>query len=93
MRQAITTDFSESLPYTGRLMFRGELGPCQVASVKPQLWVTRPGSYSLGGWSLETEISVQLSGGSGQRTRKRKYLQRPLPSDNVCIVVYDSPTI
>jgi len=81
-----------SLPtmYTGRPIFRGELGPCQVASVKPHLWVTRPGTYSLGGWSLETNISLQFS---GQRTRKRNYLQSPSPSDNACIVVYDSRTI
>jgi hypothetical protein len=64
--------------YTGRPIFRGELGPCQSASVKPRLWVTRPGTYSLGEWSLETEISLQLSDGPGQRTRKRKYLQKAI---------------
>lgn len=85
---------SGSLPmmYTGRLLFRGELAPCQAVSIKPSLWVTRPGTYNLESWSLETEISLQHSDGSSLRTRKKKYLQGPSATYNACIVVYDSRT-
>lgn len=91
----VTNGFnSTSLPviYSGRRIFRGELAPCQVVNVKPHLWVTRPGTYSLCGWSLDTEISIPLSDGSGQRTQKRNYTQRPFSIDDAGIVVYDSRT-
>lgn len=72
-------------------MARGELAPCQVVIIKPRLWVTRPGTYKLDGWTLQTEIVLQLSDKSDKNVR-RSYLQRPLPTDDACIMVYDSRT-
>ncbi|KAF8078759.1 ER-golgi trafficking TRAPP I complex 85 kDa subunit-domain-containing protein [Lyophyllum atratum] len=43
-------------PYTGRLTFRGTLDPLQTTTIQPDLWITRPGTYGLSGWSLETEV-------------------------------------
>ncbi|KAG5652297.1 hypothetical protein H0H81_005519 [Sphagnurus paluster] len=43
-------------PYTGRLAFRGTIDASKTTTIEPELWITRPGTYGLVGWSLETEV-------------------------------------
>jgi len=92
LRSGARPDGSAPLIYSGRPMAHGELGPCQVVIVKPRLWVTRAGTYNLRGWTLQTEIVLHVSDGSDKKARRRSYLQRPLPTDDTCIMVYDSRT-
>ncbi|CAK5264890.1 unnamed protein product [Mycena citricolor] len=42
--------------YSGRVTFRGTLGPLEATTLTPRMWIDRPGSYSLDGWELDTEI-------------------------------------
>ncbi|KDQ30937.1 hypothetical protein PLEOSDRAFT_1027421, partial [Pleurotus ostreatus PC15] len=43
-------------PYYGRMTFRGTLQPTEQRSVQARVCISRPGTYSLGGWHLETEV-------------------------------------
>ncbi|KAF8973873.1 ER-golgi trafficking TRAPP I complex 85 kDa subunit-domain-containing protein [Flammula alnicola] len=77
-------------PYLGRLTFRGTIPPSETTTIHPKLWVTRPGAYDLGGWTLETEVSIP-SRGTGQSVRKRRYLQEPPAGEEAaCVIVCDS---
>ncbi|KAH8120206.1 ER-golgi trafficking TRAPP I complex 85 kDa subunit-domain-containing protein [Phellopilus nigrolimitatus] len=42
--------------FSGRLARRERLAPSQSVSLSVKVWVTQPGSYSLGGWRVETEV-------------------------------------
>ncbi|KDR85341.1 hypothetical protein GALMADRAFT_234163 [Galerina marginata CBS 339.88] len=76
-------------PYLGRITFRGTISPSETTAIHPKLWVTRPGAYGLGGWTLETEICSP----TGQAIKSRRYLQGPsLSEEGACIVVCDSRT-
>lgn len=75
-------------PYSGRLTFRGTLEPMQSLSLHPKVWITRPGTYSLAGWRLETEVG-ELTDGTAWRTRQR-YVQGPPTGDSSCISVSDA---
>ncbi|KAG7099059.1 hypothetical protein E1B28_000934 [Marasmius oreades] len=59
-------------PYTGRTTYRGIIKPYQDTSVEVKLWISRPGSYVLGGWRLETEVLED----EGAHVRHR-YVQEP----------------
>jgi len=76
--------------YTGRLTFRGKIAPLQVVTVRSNMWVSKPGTYSLGGWTLETEIPIEQAEGSKQSTRNRIYLQESSPEDKICVVICES---
>ncbi|TRM66415.1 ER-golgi trafficking TRAPP I complex 85 kDa subunit-domain-containing protein [Schizophyllum amplum] len=79
-------------PYTGRLTFRGRLEPCQRTNVTPSLWITRPGTYSLGHWRAETEVFEQendVPSTDGVPAVRHRYLQTPAPEDDVCFTVSD----
>ncbi|RDB28485.1 Transport protein particle subunit trs85-1 [Hypsizygus marmoreus] len=76
-------------PYTGRLTFRGGLHASQSTTIRANLWITRPGTYGLRGWSLETEvleISPSADGVHGVRVRHR-YRQGPSSDDRSYLVV------
>ncbi|KAF9462100.1 ER-golgi trafficking TRAPP I complex 85 kDa subunit-domain-containing protein [Collybia nuda] len=70
--------------HVGPLSFRGTLEPLQVYTVHPQLWITIPGTYGLGGWSLETEV---LEGPPGRAVRHRYRQEVPLVKDGSCLIV------
>ncbi|GLB36017.1 putative ER-Golgi trafficking TRAPP I complex 85 kDa subunit [Lyophyllum shimeji] len=77
-------------PYTGRLTFRGILGPAQTTIVRPELWITRPGTYGLGGWSLETYVLERSSLANGVEARVRRRYQQESPlEDRSSLVVCD----
>ncbi|KAF8167761.1 ER-golgi trafficking TRAPP I complex 85 kDa subunit-domain-containing protein [Crassisporium funariophilum] len=78
------------LPYLGRLTFRGVIPPSQSATLHPKLWITRPGAYGLGGWTLETEIDTSTSDDPIRSSRKRRYLQEPPLVEGACLIVCDS---
>ena len=78
------------LPYHGRLTFRGIIPPLQSVVVQPKVWFTRAGSYELGGWTLETEINTVDVVDPTKSTRKRRYLQKPQLSENMCLIVCDA---
>ncbi|KAJ7071158.1 ER-golgi trafficking TRAPP I complex 85 kDa subunit-domain-containing protein [Mycena amicta] len=42
--------------YTGRVTYRGSLGPLECVEITPRIWVACPGTYALSGWRLETEV-------------------------------------
>ncbi|KNZ75648.1 hypothetical protein J132_02422 [Termitomyces sp. J132] len=75
-------------PYIGRLTFRGLLGPSDSAVIQPGLWITRPGTYGFGRWSLETEVleSSETAGENCDRVRHR-YTQESLPEDGSSFTV------
>lgn len=75
-----------SPPYLGRLTFRGTISPSELVTVQPHLWITRPGSYSLSGWSLETEISIPSRNGDSNGRTKR-YLQKPSAENIISVLV------
>ena len=76
-------------PYSGRLTFRGRLEPCQSTTITPSLWITRPGTYSLGNWKAETEVYEQEETAGGTPAVRHRYLQTPAPGDDVYISVSD----
>ncbi|KAG2075048.1 hypothetical protein BDR04DRAFT_1006461 [Suillus decipiens] len=75
-------------PYCGRTTFRGLLGPSQTTSVLAQLCATRPGTYALSGWQLETEVGEPNTEGGSWQVRHR-YEQRATTDDSSSIVVSD----
>ncbi|KAH9950452.1 ER-golgi trafficking TRAPP I complex 85 kDa subunit-domain-containing protein [Amylocystis lapponica] len=83
--------------YTGRLMHRRVLSPAELATIPVKLWVTRPGSYVIDGWTLEievgerpiVEIDSQVPDG-GWKSRQLRYVQSPQPGDRCCITVVDN---
>lgn len=93
MKPKFPSDDMLSPPYIGQLTFRGEIAPLQVVTVHPKLWVSRPGTYSLGGWSLETKISTEQANSSTQNSRIRRYLQEHSPEDKACVVICESRTV
>ncbi|KAH9486608.1 hypothetical protein JR316_0000673 [Psilocybe cubensis] len=75
-------------PYSGRMTFRGTIAPSEIVTIYPKLWVTKPGAYSLNGWSLETEIN---GSDPNSNTRKRAYLLEPSKKDEEqCVIISDS---
>ncbi|KAF8898889.1 ER-golgi trafficking TRAPP I complex 85 kDa subunit-domain-containing protein [Infundibulicybe gibba] len=76
-------------PFFGRMTFRGTLDPCQITTVLPKLWITRPGSYGLSGWRLETEVCDPASSQMGKSPIRQRYLQEPKPRARACITVCD----
>jgi len=86
------TDIHSSLDllppqYSGRLTFRGTLKPMQILSLNPTVWITRPGTYALVGWLLETEVGETFDT-SGWQTRLR-YVQGPPVGDRASVTVID----
>ncbi|OJA16247.1 hypothetical protein AZE42_00079 [Rhizopogon vesiculosus] len=74
--------------YCGRMAFRGLLQPLQSTSVQAQMCVTRPGTYALSGWRLETEVGEpDMEDGSWQV--RHRYEQRAPADDKSSIVVSD----
>jgi hypothetical protein len=79
----LATDASRHLlhpHFAGRRTFRGTLPPCGLAELRPRLWADRPGAYSLGGWTLESEVL-------GTPLR---YVQRAPAHGRACMVVADA---
>ncbi|KAG2369466.1 ER-golgi trafficking TRAPP I complex 85 kDa subunit-domain-containing protein [Suillus spraguei] len=75
-------------PYCGRTTFRGLLGPLRTTSVVAQLFATRPGTYALSGWRLETEVGEpNMEGGSWQV--RHRYEQRATTDESSSVVVSD----
>ncbi|KAA1467917.1 hypothetical protein DENSPDRAFT_856966 [Dentipellis sp. KUC8613] len=75
--------------YAGRLTYRGVLRPQQHATVQPTLHASRPDTYALGGWRLETDVyDPSPPSGPGSRTRRR-YVQGPASEDQSCVTVVD----
>lgn len=75
-------------PYCGRMTFRGLLAPLQTTSVLAQLCATRPGTYVLSGWRLETEVGEPDTEGGLWQVRHH-YEQRAVTDDSSSIVVSD----
>ncbi|KAK1228620.1 hypothetical protein PQX77_008273 [Marasmius sp. AFHP31] len=73
-------------PYMGRMSHRGVLAPLQNTSIEARLWITRPGSYALGGWRLETEV---LEDGEPLVVRHR-YIQEPSPEQDLTRIIVSS---
>ncbi|CAL1695522.1 unnamed protein product [Somion occarium] len=46
--------------YTGKLTHRGGLSPSQAHTLQIKLLASRPGSYALDGWRIETEVGELL---------------------------------
>jgi trafficking protein particle complex subunit 8 len=79
--------------YAGRLSFRGTLRPLEGVTLQPMVWISRPGTYALGGWVLETEVGEvpsvpQDDSGASWRSRHR-YLQRSPLGDIPCVIICD----
>lgn len=89
-------------PYSVKLNFRGTIPPSGSVTLHPKLWFTRPGTYSLDGWRLDTEVYEQTedglhvtpphpSSGAARQVRHRYTYERPI-SERTCIVVQDAST-
>ncbi|TFK36848.1 ER-golgi trafficking TRAPP I complex 85 kDa subunit-domain-containing protein [Crucibulum laeve] len=79
---------SISPPYSGRLTFRGSIPPSESIAIESKLWITRPGTYTLGEWLLETEVEDD-SRIASVPPKRRRYLQESRPTDNASIIVCD----
>ncbi|KAF9455059.1 hypothetical protein P691DRAFT_800071 [Macrolepiota fuliginosa MF-IS2] len=83
-------------PHATKLSFRGLIPSSGSVTLHPKLWITRPGTYSLDGWKLDTEVlensdnpeptSVSQSARSSRKIRHRYTLERPV-SNRTCLVV------
>lgn len=70
------------------MTFRGVLEPLRSTSVHAQMCVTRPGTYALSGWRLETEVGEPgMKDGSWQV--RHRYEQTAPADDKSSIVVSD----
>lgn len=77
-----------SPPFIGQLTFRGILEPSANKTLRPILWITRPGAYSLGKWYLETEVLETSSTSDEKEGRIRfRYRQEQMLEDSPCLVV------
>ncbi|TBU62053.1 ER-golgi trafficking TRAPP I complex 85 kDa subunit-domain-containing protein [Dichomitus squalens] len=89
-------------PYAGRLIHRHVLGPSQSATVYAKLWATRPGSFVLNSWTVETEVGEPSSSSSsseaapsasqstgGWKSRHLRYVQSPRAGDRPFVTVVD----
>ncbi|KAI0932025.1 hypothetical protein AcV5_004630 [Taiwanofungus camphoratus] len=95
---------SELLPphYVGRLTHRSILGPTETVTFRVELLSTRPGSYAIDGWTLNTEVGeampVESTGrtsavasktAAGWQSAGLCYVQGPSAADRHCITVLD----
>ncbi|KAK4054931.1 hypothetical protein OIV83_000855 [Microbotryomycetes sp. JL201] len=59
------SDLTAKLPldvaFAGSILHRGEVQPCTTETVTTQLWVSREGSYNIGGWKLTAQRSPDLT--------------------------------
>jgi hypothetical protein len=46
-------------PWTGVLTRRGTLSPLQTLDLETAMWVTQPGPFDAGRWSLATPVSIR----------------------------------
>ncbi|GBE78241.1 hypothetical protein SCP_0111240 [Sparassis crispa] len=77
--------------YAGRLTYRSTLAPSASHIFQVKLWVTRPGSYALDGWTVETDVGERANAGTSTgvwRTRHR-YVQGPLADYRHSVTVVD----
>jgi hypothetical protein len=75
-------------PYFGRLTFRDSIPPCQTVTIRPKVWISQPGTYSLNGWILETEVSWPVS----NQARQQRYRQEPPSREGSYLIIHDSRT-
>ncbi|KAL4266576.1 ER-golgi trafficking TRAPP I complex 85 kDa subunit-domain-containing protein [Pleurotus pulmonarius] len=76
-------------PYYGRMTFRGTLQPTEQCSVQARVRVSRPGTYSLGGWRLETEV-LELDNSDTPPRVRHQYLQECPATYGPCMTVSDT---
>ncbi|KIY70143.1 hypothetical protein CYLTODRAFT_392434 [Cylindrobasidium torrendii FP15055 ss-10] len=74
-----------ALRYTGRLAFRGRLKPCERVELRPQAWVTRPGSFGAGPWMLE--VNVLDKGDANEELVRQRFTQTGDGEDTVLNVL------
>lgn len=72
--------------YIGRLTHRAEIQPRSAATVHTKVWVTRPGSFRLSDWTVETQVDTS------ERTsiRHLRYIQVPPVEHLACFSVIDT---
>lgn len=58
--------------FMGLLTRRGTISPLNSAQVPVKLWVPRPGTYDVTGWTLEVEVDGELPQTSRKPTRNRR---------------------
>jgi len=87
-------------PYSLMLNFRGTIPPSGSVTINPKLWITRPGTYSLDGWRLDTEVYEQTKDADSntnpslaQRKVRHRYSHEQPISDRTCIVVQNASQI
>ncbi|KIY45752.1 hypothetical protein FISHEDRAFT_66805 [Fistulina hepatica ATCC 64428] len=76
--------------YCGRITFRGSLEPGQLATVRPSLWITRPGVYGLGGWQIETTVLAGSRVDAEPSVRQRYLKLSPENDGSSCVMVSDT---
>lgn len=75
-------------PYFGRLTFRDSIPPCQTVTIRPKVWISQPGTYSLDGWILETEVPSPVN----HQARQQRYRQEAPSREGSCLIIHDSRT-
>ena len=76
-----------------RLIHRHTLAPSQIVTVHAKLWATRPGSFALDSWTVESEVGEPALEGSSQaswRSRHLRYVQSPRAGDRPSVTVVDT---
>lgn len=71
--------------YIGRLTHRAEIQPHSIATVHTKVWVSRPGSFRLNDWTVDTQVHTS------ERTNIRhlRYVQGPPVDHLACFSVVD----
>jgi len=86
-----TGNISSNIPplnYTGRLTFRGTLEPLEATTIQPDVYITYPGEYGLGGWSLEAQVlRTSTAVSDGIENVRHRYRQESLPDGRSCLIV------
>ncbi|PCH33758.1 hypothetical protein WOLCODRAFT_60797 [Wolfiporia cocos MD-104 SS10] len=93
-RKPSTSDL-QSPQYAGRLVHRGVLNPLESTTFHVKVWIPRPGTFALDGWSVETEVGEaplidQDPAGSTWKSRQLRYVQGPPDQARTCITVIDN---
>lgn len=75
-----------SVPYMGRTSFRGTLEPRQSTIVRPKLWLTQPGTYSIDSWTLSAEM---LTTSKLDTSSPRHYTRQSSPTEMAQLIISD----
>jgi len=73
--------------YSGRRTFRGLIERSQKTEIHARVWVHRPGTYSLDGWVVESEVGDRQEDGTWKMRHRYSSQQHQADRGISCITV------